>query len=103
MSDAPGHVDLVAVAHALPQAWRSRVVGDLGARRIKIVRMDADAYPEEVHAYPEALLVLEGTMHLAIADRIVSVHAGGLYVVPEGVPHAVAAGSHGALVIIDPP
>ena len=40
-------------------------------------------------------------MLLDIGGDLVRVGPGELYVVPAGVPHAVAPGSHGTLVILD--
>ncbi len=94
-------IDLLAEAHALTNAWRSRVVGRAADANVKIVRMDDAAYPDETHEFDEALLVLEGQMNLNLQGQRVEVHAGEVYIVPAGVPHAVARGSHGTLVIID--
>ena len=95
--------DLIAAAGALPEAWRSSVVGVAAGANVKVLRMDAAPYPAESHAFAEGLLVLEGRMHLEIRGEIVSVGAGEILIVPAGEPHAVAAGSHGTLVILDPP
>jgi hypothetical protein len=48
--------------------------------------MDGCAYPNEVHEFNEVL---------------VPVMAWEVYIVPAGVPQAVAPGSHGTLIIID--
>ncbi len=81
-------IDLLAAARALPATWRSRVVGRA-------------AYPDETHDFDEALLALEGQMNLELQGRRIEVGAGEVFIVPAGVPHAVAPGSHGTLVIID--
>jgi mannose-6-phosphate isomerase-like protein (cupin superfamily) len=94
--------NLTQRAATLPDAWRSTVVGRAAGANIKVLRMDGQAYPNEVHAFDEALLVLEGQMHLDFAGQVVTVGAGEVYIVPAGVPHAVAPGSAGTLVIIDP-
>ncbi len=88
-------------AGALPQAWASTVLARFGDANLKVLRMDASAYPDECHDYPEGLLVLDGQMLLDIGGDVVRVGPGELYVVPAGVPHAVAPGSHGTLVILD--
>jgi quercetin dioxygenase-like cupin family protein len=64
--------------------------------------MDGAEYPNETHAFDEALLVLEEQMNLQFGVDVVKVNAGEVYIVPAGIPHAVAAGSHGTLVIIEP-
>jgi len=94
-------VELGAFAQALPSAWSSREVGSVGPARLKLLRMDARPYPEEVHDYTEALLVLEGQLRLSFDGRTRVVEAGALCLVPPGVAHAVAEGSHGTLLIID--
>lgn len=78
------------------------VVGQPGASNLKVLRMDSSQYAEEVHDYNEGLLVLEGCMNLVVHGQTVQVSAGNVYFVPAGVPHAVAQGSHGTLVIVDP-
>lgn len=94
-------LDLVGSAAALAHSWRSHVVGRAGGANLKVLRMDASAYPDECHDFDEALLVLEGQMHLDIQGAVLTVRAGEVFIVPAGVPHAVAAGSSGVLVIID--
>lgn len=94
-------IDLHALVSSLPDAWRSKVVGHAAGANFKVVRMDGSGYPNETHDFDEALLVLAGQMNLRFGDRIVEVTSGEVYIVPAGTPHAVAPGSHGALVIID--
>lgn len=57
--------------------------------------MDAQPYPAETHAYAECLLVLDAELRLEVAGQPVTVGPGGL------VPHAVAPGSKGTLLILD--
>lgn len=95
------YTDLPQLAEQLPQAWRSQIIARLGSARIKVLRMDTTGLIEEQHPYPEALLVLEGTMNLLVGDDSIPVSAGSVYVVPPGQRHSVGPGSHGTLVIID--
>lgn len=94
-------LDLRAIARQLPSAWNSSILGAVGPARIKIVRMDAQAYGEETHPYDEGLLVLDGEMMLEVAGKPVVVGAGQMYLAKAGVAHAVLPGSQGTLIIID--
>lgn len=96
------HIDLNAAAANLPTAWKSTIVGGVAGANIKILRMDECAYEAEAHDYTEALVVLEGLMNLSVGDRIVTVKAGEVFMVPPGLHHGVAAGSKGVLMIVDP-
>lgn len=94
-------IDLRAEAAALPQAWRSGVAARFGGANLKLLRMDGQPYPDETHDYDEGLLVIDGELRLTVHGVPVQMQAGELYVMPTGVPHAVAAGSHGVLLILD--
>jgi len=92
---------LIDAANELPAAWSSRVLAAFGDARLKLLRMNEAAYPEECHDYAEGLLVLDGEMVLSLNGDIMRVGAGELCVVPAGVPHSVAPGSRGTLLILD--
>ncbi len=94
-------IDLIAASQQLPTAWRSTIVGRAADAQIKLLQMNADAYPDETHDFDEALFVIDGVMHLKIGGQVESVTAGQMYIVPAGLPHAVAPGSYGTLIIID--
>lgn len=94
-------IKLSSIADQLPRAWSSKIVGRAAGANVKVLRMDATAYPDESHDFDEALLVLEGCMRLDLQGEVTEVRAGEVFIVPAGVSHAVAPGSHGTLVIID--
>ncbi|MBQ5949991.1 cupin domain-containing protein [Massilia sp. ST3] len=96
------HLHLKNTADHLPHFWQSAIVGHAGNSNIKVLKMDGQAYPAETHDYAEALVVIEGKMFLSVHDEPVVVAGGEMVLVPPGVPHAVAEGSHGTLMIIDP-
>ncbi|MDP4075546.1 cupin domain-containing protein [Acidovorax sp. A1169] len=93
--------NLLETAGSFPKAWSSRVIGRAANANVKVLRMDSGAYPDESHDFDEALLVLDGCMRLDLQGQVTEVQAGEVFIVPAGVPHAVAPGSHGTLVIID--
>jgi len=93
--------DLRAIAETLPETWRSKIIGRAAGANVKVLRMDGPASGEEPHAYDEGLLVLDGELKLGIGGEVFTASAGEIFVVPADTPHAVAAGSHGTLVIID--
>lgn len=90
------------LAASLPRPWKSNAFAAVAGARLKVLRMDAQAYHDEVHDHDEAFLVVDGRMLLEVEGRAVTVDAGGLYLVPAGTVHGVAAGSHGTLLVIDP-
>ena len=94
-------LDFAAIAGQLPESWKSTHLGQVGPARIKVLRMDEQAYEEETHDYNEGLLVVSGLLRLGIGNEEIRVDAGQMYLMEAGIAHAVLAGSHGTLVIID--
>lgn len=94
-------LDFAAIAGQLPDSWKSACLGQVGPARIKVLRMDEQAYVQETHAYNEGLLVVSGQLRLSIDDKEIRVDAGQMYLVEAGTAHTVLAGSHGTLVIVD--
>ncbi|WP_242176251.1 MULTISPECIES: cupin domain-containing protein [unclassified Pseudomonas] len=94
-------LDFAAIARQLPDSWKSTRLGQVGPARIKVLRMDEQAYEEETHDYNEGLLVVSGLLRLGIGNEEIRVEAGQMYLMEAGIAHAVLAGSHGTLVIID--
>jgi len=94
-------INLKDQAVGLATAWRSTILGQAAGANVKVLRMDGSVYPEEVHEFDEALLVIDGQMNIDIEGLIISVRAGEVFMVPAGIPHGVAGGSSGTLVIID--
>jgi len=94
-------LNLEKIANALPLAWKSTLLGEVGPAHIKVLRMDDMSYAQEVHDYNEGLLVVSGCMMLEVGGERVEVNAGELYIAQAQIAHAVLPGSHGCLVIID--
>lgn len=61
--------DLRTEAHALPEAWHSRVLGHIGEAKLKILRMDERSVIEEIHEYDEGLLVIDGCLELGVKGK----------------------------------
>ena len=94
-------VNLRETAAALPEAWSSRPLGQVGTACVKVLRMDELPVVAEVHSEAEVLLVLDGRLELEVDGRGVSVGPGEMWVVAAGVSHAVGPGSRGTLVILE--
>ncbi|MCF3144128.1 cupin domain-containing protein [Streptomyces platensis] len=94
-------VNLLRAAAALPDAWSSRPLGEVGTACVKVLRMDELPVEEEAHGTAEVLLVLDGRLQLSVEDTEVTVGQGEMYLVAAGVRHAVRPGSRGTLVIVE--
>ena len=95
-------LNLNNIADDLPFFWKSKIIGQSGNCNIKILKMDGQQYPDEVHEYNEALIVIKGKMFLLVHGQKIEVSEGEMHMAHAGVSHSVAEGSYGTLMIIDP-
>ncbi|UZJ32685.1 cupin domain-containing protein [Streptomyces endophytica] len=95
--------NLFRTAAALPDAWSSRPLAEVGTATVKVLRMNELPLEEEAHRTPEVLLVLDGALALTVDDVEVTVGPGEMYLVAADTRHAVRPGSHGTLVIVEVP
>ncbi|CAN7684685.1 cupin domain-containing protein [Pararhizobium sp. LjRoot238] len=88
--------------YSLPEAWRSRILGNTAGANFKIIRMNEAGIPFESHAdFDEAVLVIEGEMRLEIEGQLISMRSGDFYIIPAGKEHRVLQGSHRTLFLVD--
>jgi quercetin dioxygenase-like cupin family protein len=94
--------NLVEAAASLPHAWRSRILGRVGDANLKIIRMDVQGIPHEVHSgFDEALVLIDGQMSLEIEGEVIVMRAGDFHLVSAGKQHRVLEGSQGTLLLVD--
>ena len=68
--------------------------------KLKLLQL-TESHSHEQHEYPEGLFVTDGQIDLLVDGKAIAVHAGGLYIVPPGAIHSVAAANHGTAVIFE--
>ncbi|MEV1011162.1 cupin domain-containing protein [Streptomyces sp. NPDC049881] len=96
-------IDVAKTAAALPAAWSSCSLGQVGTACVKVLRMDGTPVQEEAHGADEVLLVLDGRLELLVEGTEITVAADEMYRIPAGARHAVRPGSHGTLMIMEVP
>ena len=60
-----------------------------------------ESHADEIHDYPEGLVVTDGEIRLLVDGQSIAVNAGGMFIVPPGALHTVAEGHRGTLVIFN--
>ena len=78
---------------------RARVVG--GERQtLAVVELGPGAVvPEHAHEHEQLGLVIEGSVRFTVGGETEELEAGGTWRIPSKVPHTVAAGPEGAVVV----
>ncbi|MEO4046533.1 cupin domain-containing protein [Pseudomonas sp. CAU 1711] len=99
---SPQPINLRQKFALLTERWSPRVVAEMNDYQFKVVRLQGDFVWHSHAETDEAFLVLEGQLHIDFRDRLVTLNAGELFVVPRGVEHKPYAEQEVLLMLIEP-
>ncbi len=86
----------------IAEHWRPKVIAELNGQEVKLVKFCGE-FPWHHHENEDELfLVWHGCMRLEFRDRIVTLNAGDLCVVPKGVEHRTCADDEAHVLIFEP-
>ncbi|WP_310619704.1 cupin domain-containing protein [Flexibacterium corallicola] len=96
-------INTLETASNLNTNWKSVILAELPASKIKLFRIDPNGLSPEIHEnYPEALLVIEGHLDLRLGKDLVRMKTGDFQLIPKGTVHSIEPGGHGIMLLIDP-
>jgi mannose-6-phosphate isomerase-like protein (cupin superfamily) len=82
--------------------WRPQVVARLNGQELKLIKVQG-VFPWHSHAAEdEMFLVWRGVFRVEFRDRIVTLKAGEMIVVPTGVEHRTAADEEAEVLCFEP-
>jgi len=82
--------------------WDPHVVADYNDNDVMVVKFKGE-FPFHCHAgTDDFFLVLEGEMEMELRDRVETVRAGEIYIVPKGVEHRPRAAEEVKVLLIEP-
>jgi mannose-6-phosphate isomerase-like protein (cupin superfamily) len=84
------------------EQWRPKIVAELNGQEVKIVKVHGE-FPWHLHEKEDELfLVWKGLFRIEFRDRVVTMSAGEMLVVPRGVEHRTAADDEAEVIIFEP-
>lgn len=82
--------------------WSPRVVAEMNDYQFKLAKFQGEFVWHSHADTDEVFIVLDGDMTLEFRDKIVSLAAGEMYVVPRGVEHRPAALRECCVMLVEP-
>lgn len=71
--------------------WSPRVIAELNGQHVKLVKLAGEFVWHQHEHEDELFLVLHGELEIHFRDRLVTLRAGEMLVVPRGVEHKPVA------------
>ncbi len=78
-------VDLDAAFARIPEYWSPRYLAELNGQQVRAARLLGEFIWHSHECEDELFLVLEGELEIHLRDRVVTITAGQLFVVPRGL------------------
>ncbi len=95
-------VNLAAKLALISEHWRPKVVGELNAQEVKLVKLQGVFVWHRHEAEDELFLVLHGRLRVEFRDRAVELDPGEFLIVPRGVEHRTMAEHEAEVLIFEP-
>lgn len=99
----PASIDLATKLATFTEAWQPRTVTLFNGHDVMVAKLRGEYH---WHVHPDSddfFLVLQGQLEIDLEDgTMVSLDAGQLYVVPEGVRHRPRARDEAHILLIEP-
>ncbi len=95
-------VDLDAAFARIPEYWSPRYLAELNGQQVRAARLLGEFIWHHHEHEDELFLVLEGELEIHLRDRVVTVTAGQLFVVPRGVEHKPVARVETRVLLFEP-
>jgi mannose-6-phosphate isomerase-like protein (cupin superfamily) len=97
--------DKVNLAEKLAQFtehWQPRTVARLNDYDVMVVKVQGEFVWHKHDETDDFFLVLDGELDVRLRDRVVTLRAGELFVVPRGVEHQPCAAREAHILLIEP-
>ena len=82
--------------------WTPKVISEMNNYQFKLVKVKGEFIWHHHKDTDETFIVLEGTLHIALRDRVVVLQKGELFVVPKDTEHKPYADEECHLLLIEP-
>lgn len=82
--------------------WSPKIVGELNAQHVKLVKFQGEFVWHSHEAEDELFLVIKGSFKMEFRDREVWLEAGEFLIVPRGVEHRPVAEREVHVMLFEP-
>ncbi|QPF87420.1 cupin domain-containing protein [Bradyrhizobium genosp. L] len=95
-------IDLAEKLSTFSEHWSPRTVAQFNACDVMVVKVQGEFVWHKHDDTDDFFLVLKGVLDIELRDRIVTLRAGQMFVVPKGVEHRPVAREEVHLMLIEP-
>jgi mannose-6-phosphate isomerase-like protein (cupin superfamily) len=95
-------INLVQKFSLFNEYWQPKIVGELNASYIKIVKLKGEFIWHQHETEDELFLVIKGHLLILLRDGEVNLEPGEFVIIPKGVEHCPVAEEEAQVVLMEP-
>lgn len=84
------------------ELWHPKIVGELNASYVKLVKLKGEFIWHRHEAEDELFLVVHGVLTIRLRDRDLVIRQGEFVIIPKGVEHLPVAAEEVQALLIEP-
>lgn len=82
--------------------WSPRVIAELNDYQFKLAKLQGEFVWHQHDDTDEAFIVIQGSLHIELEDKIINLNEGEMFVVPRGVSHKPVANEECHVLLVEP-
>ena len=86
----------------IKEYWTPKVISEMNDYQFKLVKVKGNFIWHCHQDTDETFIVLEGTLHIELRDRVIVLKKGELFVVPKGTEHKPYANEECHILLVEP-
>ena len=95
-------INIAAKLAQLDAHWSPRIIGELNGQQVKLAKLLGEFVWHHHEAEDELFYVLHGELQMHFRDRVETIRAGEMLIVPRGVEHKPVAPQEVQLMLFEP-
>jgi mannose-6-phosphate isomerase-like protein (cupin superfamily) len=95
-------VNLSEKLQQFTERWSPRIVGELNAQHVKLVKLEGEFVWHHHEREDELFLVVHGHLSIHLRDRTIELDEGEFFIVPRGVEHKPVAAAEAHVLLLEP-
>ena len=95
-------LNINAKFHLFDDHWNPKIIGQLNGQDVKIAKVQGEFVWHNHKDEDELFYVIKGRLQIEFRDKVVSLDAGEMLIVPRGVDHKPVADEEVWLMLFEP-
>ncbi|MGH2648116.1 MAG: cupin domain-containing protein [Ginsengibacter sp.] len=95
-------INLVEKFSLFNDLWSPKIIGELNGQEIKLAKVKGEFVWHNHKDEDELFFVIKGKLKIELAEKIVEINDGEMFIIPKGIEHKPVAEEEVLLMLFEP-